>query len=111
MRPHPPDNGRVTLKAWPFESRFPTVAGGVGETENARLKAHLEVKEVSLAGLSARVDELARARDGKPNGVGTNSNPNLDLVARVNRLTAELDGLRDENRRLKRMHQDANRGE
>ncbi len=80
------------------------------ETENARLKAQLEAKEASLAGLSTRVNELARARDGKPNGAGANSNPNLDLVARVNRLTAELDGLRDENRRLKRMNQDAGHG-
>ncbi len=80
------------------------------ESENSRLKGQLEAKEAGLAGLSSRVDELARSRDGKPNGAGTNSNPNLDLVARVNRLTAELDGLRDENRRLKRMHQDASRG-
>lgn len=80
------------------------------EIENARLKGQLEAKEASLAGLSARVDELALARDGKPNGAGANSNPNLDLVARVNRLTAELEGLRDENRRFKRMHQGTSRG-
>jgi len=80
------------------------------ETENARLKAQLEEKGANLSALSARVDELARARDGKANGAGANPNPNLDLVARVNRLTAELDGLRDENRRLKRINQAASHG-
>jgi hypothetical protein len=79
------------------------------EAANARLKAQLEAKEASLTALSARVDELARLQDGKPNGAGANSNPNLDLVARVNRLTAELEALRDENKRLKRTNQDASR--
>ncbi len=79
------------------------------ETENASLKAQLDAKEANLSALSARVDELARARDGKSNGAAANSNPNLDLVARVNRLTAELDGLRDENRRLKRINQAGSR--
>ena len=77
------------------------------EAVNARLKAQLEAKEASLAALSARVDELARIQDGKPNGA--NASPNLDLVARVNRLTAELEALRDENKRLKRMSHDVSR--
>ena len=80
------------------------------EAANARLKAQLEAKEASLAALSARVDELARIQNGKPAGTSSNTNPNLDLVARVNRLSAELDVLRDENRRLKRINQDASRG-
>lgn len=79
------------------------------EAANARLKAQLEAKEASLAALSARVDELARVQEGKPNGAGANSSPNLDLVVRVNRLTAELEALRDENKRLKRMNHDVSR--
>jgi hypothetical protein len=79
------------------------------EAANARLKAQLEAKEASLAALSVRVDELARVQEGKPNGAGANSSPNLDLVARVNRLTAELEALRDENKRLKRMNHDVSR--
>ena len=79
------------------------------EAANARLKAQLEAKEASLTALSARVDELARLQDGKPNGANSNSSPNLDLVARVNRLTAKLEALRDENKRLKRMNHDVSR--
>jgi hypothetical protein len=77
------------------------------EAANARLRAQSEAKEASLAALSVRVDELARIQDGKPNGA--NSSPNLDLVARVNRLTAELEALRDENKRLKRMNHEVSR--
>ena len=79
------------------------------ETANARLKAQLEAKEASLTALSTRVDELARFQDGKSNGANSNSSPNLDLVARVNRLTAELESLRDENKRLKRMNHEVSR--
>jgi len=56
--------------------------------------------------LSAGADELARAQNGEPNGGGINSYPNLDLVARVDRFTAEFDAFRDENRRFKRVSLD-----
>jgi hypothetical protein len=79
------------------------------EAANVKLKEQLEARKASLAALSARVDELTRMQNGKPAGTSSNSNPNLDLVARVNRLSAELEVLRDENRRIKRLNLDASR--
>lgn len=77
--------------------------------DNARLTADLEQKTAALTDLSARVDELARTQTGKTNGTSTPSN--MDLVARVNRLTNENQAIREENSRLKRVNQNAGSGE
>ena len=69
----------------------------------ARLTAALEQKTVN--DLSVRVDELARNQNGRTNDGGPT---NMDLVARVNRLTEEAEALRQENRTLKRGNQNAN---
>lgn len=77
--------------------------------DNCRLTAELEQKAATVTDLSARVDELARQQNGKPGGA--DANPNLDLVARVNRLTAELQALHQENGRLKRVNEHAGSSE
>jgi hypothetical protein len=76
--------------------------------DNSRLKAELEQRSATVADLSTRVDELAK-QSGKANA--GSASPNLDLVARVNRLTTEVQALRDENSRLKRANQNASSGE
>jgi hypothetical protein len=70
----------------------------------ARLTAALEQKTATVNDLSARVDELARNQNGRINDVAPS---NMDLVARVNRLTEEAEVLRRENRTLKRGTQNA----
>ena len=72
-----------------------------------RLTAALDQKTAIVNDLSARVDELARAQ--RANDAGGPSN--LELVARVNRLTEEAQTLRQENSRLKRERQNAGGGE
>jgi hypothetical protein len=51
-----------------------------------------------VTSLSSRVDELARQMSTRGNGA---PNPNVDLVERVNRLTAELQAEREKNRKLR----------
>ncbi len=77
--------------------------------DNARLAAALEQKSATVNDLAARVDELARRQGGRANDSAASSN--LDLVARVNRLTEEALALRQENSRLKRERQNAGSGE
>jgi hypothetical protein len=77
--------------------------------DNAKLIADLEQKTATVTDLSARVDELARNQSDKTNAAG--ANPNLDLVARMNRLTTENQALREENGRLKRANQNVGSGE
>ena len=77
--------------------------------DNARLTAELEQKTATVNDLSARVDALARNQNARTDGGGTPSN--MDLVARVNRLTADNQALREENSRLKRANQHAGGGE
>lgn len=77
--------------------------------DNARLTAELEQKTATVNDLSARVDALARNHNARTDGGGPPSN--MDLVARVNRLTSENQVLRDENSRLKRANQHAGSGE
>jgi len=76
--------------------------------DNARLTAELKQKTATVNDLSTRIDALARNQNGKTDA----STPsNMDLVARVNRLTTENQALREENSRLKRANQDAGGGE
>lgn len=77
--------------------------------DNARLAAALEQKSATVNDLAARVDEIARHQSGRTNDSGASSN--MDLVARVNRLTEETQALRQENNRLKRERQNANSGD
>ena len=72
-----------------------------------RLTTALDQKTAIVNDLSARVDELARAQ--RANDAGGPSN--LELVARVNRLTEEAQALRQENSRLKRERQNAGSGD
>jgi hypothetical protein len=67
-------------------------------SENARVSAELAQKTQMVTSLSGRVDELARQMSARGNG---GSNPNVDLVERVNRLTAELQAEREKNRKLR----------
>jgi hypothetical protein len=66
--------------------------------ESRRLSAELDQKGQTVSDLSSRVDELARQLSARNNGA---ANPNVDLVERVNRLTAELQAERERNRKLK----------
>jgi hypothetical protein len=77
--------------------------------DNAKLSAELEQRTATVADLSARIDVLARSQSGKTNGGDAPSN--MDLVARLNRLTIENQALREENGRLKRAKQNAGGGE
>lgn len=77
--------------------------------DNARLAAALEQKTATVNDLAARVDELARRQGGRANDSAASSN--MDLVARVNRLTEEAQALRQENSRLKREGQNASSGD
>jgi hypothetical protein len=77
--------------------------------EVVKLSADLAQKGATVADLNTRINELARNQNDKTNGAG--ANPNLDLVARMNRLTAEVQALREENSRLKRANQNAGSGE
>jgi hypothetical protein len=77
--------------------------------DNARLTAELEQKAATVNDLSARVDALARNQNARTDTGGIPSN--MDLVARVNRLSGENQALRDENNRLKRANQHAGSGE
>jgi hypothetical protein len=77
--------------------------------DTVRLTAALEQKAAMVDDLSARVDELARVHNGRNNDSGAASN--IDLVARLNRLTEEAQALRQENSRLKREKQNASGGE
>jgi chromosome segregation ATPase len=70
-----------------------------------RLTNELAQKSATVTDLSARVDELARGQNGKSEGPS-----NMDLVARVSRLTDEVQSLRQENSRLKRENQNAGGG-
>ena len=67
-------------------------------SENGRVSAELAQKTQMVTSLSGRVDELARQMSARGNG---GSNPNVDLVERVNRLTAELQAEREKNRKLR----------
>jgi hypothetical protein len=67
-------------------------------SENARVSAELAQKNQMVTSLSARIDELARQMGARGDG---STNPNVDLVERVNRLTAELQAEREKNRRSK----------
>jgi hypothetical protein len=76
---------------------------------NRKLTAELEKKTAAVTDLSHRIDELERNHAPRTNGVG--ANPNTDLVKRLNRLTEEVQTLREENGRLKRANQNAGGGE
>jgi len=65
-------------------------------SENARVSAELAQKNQMVTSLSSRIDELARQMSARGNGT---ANPNVDLVERVNRLTAELQAEREKNRK------------
>jgi len=106
------------------ETGRPMAAGGSGESEwkaeaeklsselaqtiadNTKLAAQLEQKTATVTDLSARIDELARNQNARADGPS-----NLDLVGRVNRLTGEVQALRQENIRLKRENQNAGSGD
>ena len=106
------------------ETGRPTAAGGSGESDwkaeaeklsselaqtiadNTKLAAQLEQKTATVTDLSARIDELARNQNAKADGPS-----NMDLVGRVNRLTGEVQALRQENIRLKRENQNAGSGD
>jgi len=77
--------------------------------DNARLTAELKQKTATVNDLSTRIDALARNQNGKTDAAS--APPNMDLVARVNRLTTENQSLREENGRLKRANQNAGGGE
>ena len=109
------------------ETGRPVAAGGSGDNEwkaeveklraevaeksaeVVKLSAELEQKAATVTNLNTRVDELARNQNGRTNDSSAPSN--MDLVARVNRLTEEAQALRQENSRLKREKQNANSGE
>ena len=106
------------------ETGRPMAAGGSGESgwkaeaeklsselaqtiaDNTKLAAQLEQKTATVTDLSARIDELARNQNAKADGPS-----NMDLVGRVNRLTGEVQALRQENIRLKRESQNAGSGD
>lgn len=74
---------------------------------NRKLTAELEKKTTTVTDLSHRIDELERNHAERANGAG----PNMDLVKRLNRLTDEVQALREENSRLKRANQNAGSSE
>jgi hypothetical protein len=76
---------------------------------NRKLTAELAKKATTVTDLSHRIDELERHHGERANGGG--ANPNMDLVKRLNRLTDEVQALREENSRLKRANQNAGSGE
>lgn len=66
--------------------------------EVVKLSAALEQKSTTVANLNERIDELARNHRAGANG----GNANLDLVKRLNDLTAENHKLREDLSKLKR---------
>jgi hypothetical protein len=76
---------------------------------NRKLTAELEKKTATATDLSDRIDQLERNHTERANG--GSANPNTDLVKRLNRLTEEVQALREENSRLKRAQQNAGSGE
>jgi hypothetical protein len=74
---------------------------------NRKLTAELEKKTTTVTDLSHRIDELERNHAERANGAGAN----MDLVKRLNRLTDEVQALREENSRLKRANQNAGSSE
>jgi hypothetical protein len=103
-----PMNASGNAEQWKAELERLRIDLAEKTAENSRMKAELEQRSAAVADLSTRVDELAK-QSGKVNA--GSASPNLDLVARVNRLTTEVQALREENSRLKRANQNASSGE